>query len=104
MGVNPVYPNKVPYPPPPQAPTTFYLVPPGYYYSLLDILTMLFFGFMTRCIFSHIPQLLFNCAWAGANGGEIQICNEEYLKEQWEKDHGKNWKEKNSSVIVSSRT
>ena len=43
-----------------------------YIYSILDILIMLFFG-SWPVVYSPI----FHSVWAGANGGEIQICNEE---------------------------
>ena len=49
---------------------------------------------MTRGIAARISQLLFSIAWAGANGGEIQIVIKNLIiiagkKKQWELLGGK---------------
>ena len=54
---------------------------------------------MTRCIFSHIQRLLFNGAWAGANGGEIQIAMK---KNNGKKTMERTGREKKPSAVVSS--
>ena len=63
------------------------------------IILFILYLIYSQCYFGvhdtlYIPQLLFNSAWAGANGGEIQICDEDKLKEQWEKDRGIKLEEK----------